>query len=86
MEWITRESLATAGGAALAVMLVVSLAKALFGVSGRTVQGVALVVSMVIAAIVFPIYTWQTAFTACLNGCVICAAAIGINEAKNYGR
>lgn len=86
MDWITSSSLASVGGAALAVTLVTAILKQVFGIMGKRTQVVALCLSVIIAVIIGDVSSAAGAFVTLLNGFVICAAALGIDQAANYGK
>ena len=86
MDWYSINTLQSVGGAAACVTIVTAILKAIFGVSGRKVQIVALCLSLVIAAAVGSFGTFAGILLILINACVICAAAIGLNEGLNYGK
>jgi len=84
MELFTPEGLTTVAGASLAVTLIVAIIKQVFGLTGRAVQIVALVFALGIACAFGQFGSPQLALTTILNGAVIFAAAMGIDQAVNY--
>ena len=85
MNWITEDMLKTVAGAASSVALVTMLLKAITPtITGRTTQLVALVLSLVIAGVIGDWTSVSTGLVSALNGAVICATAMGIDQAVNY--
>lgn len=86
MEWYTINTLQSVAGAALAVTLVTAVLKAIFSIAGRRTQLVALCLSLAIAALVGEWRTVTGLLLIVLNGCVVTATALGIDQAANYGK
>lgn len=84
MDWITIDSLKSVGGAALAVMLLVSVLKSVTGMTGRRTQLAALLLSIVIAVIIGDVSSIAASVVTLLNSLVIFAAAMGIDQAVHY--
>jgi len=85
MDWIKPDSLATVAGASLAVTLAVAAVKVLLpSITGRATQVVALVCSLIIAAAIGTFTSPVLALVSLLNGLVIFAASMGIDQAVNY--
>lgn len=85
MDWITPDSLKTVAGSALAVTLLTAVVKHVLCIKGRPVQIIALVLAMVISLTQSRLSTCSDILIAVLNGLVIFASAVGIDQAVNYG-
>lgn len=81
------ENMGTVAGIAAAVTLVTAVVKALLGTGGRVTQLVAFALSLILAAIFMGSWhTTQEIAMSLLNGFVVAAAAIGIDQAANLER
>jgi hypothetical protein len=81
------ENMGTVAGIAAAVTLVTAVVKAIFCTGGRVTQLVAFALSIGLAAVFMGKWgTAQEVAFSVLNGFVVAAAAIGIDQAANLER
>jgi len=86
MDFLTIDTLRSVGGAALAVSVVTAVVKKVSSITGRETQIAAAAVSLAIAIVIGDWHSLQSGTLAALNGFVIFAAAVGIDQTLNYGR